>query len=146
MRLRDVPGLTHVLLQVEEFPALSKKLPLARWNDFQIIPTVVPRGDYKGCSSSTIPHRRHSIGNSWVGVAEFDDSMGVTLTGTLQFALSPAKLFESPDSAGRPNLLSTWHVDEWALGTLKTVEGLPGPEIEDRGGCVTIPFRLAPRR
>lgn len=112
MRLRDVPGLTHVLLQVEEFPALSQKLPLARWNDFQIVPTVVPRGDYKGCSSSSIPHSPNSIGNRWVGVAEFDHSMSVTLTGTVQFALSPAKLFESPDSAGRPNLLSMRHVDD----------------------------------
>ena len=72
-------------------------------------------------------------------------------TGTLHFGLTPNKLFEPHESLPwNPLIARTFYrrgiIEEWGRRTLKIAEltasaGLPHPEIEDAGGCVTVRFR-----
>ena len=81
----------------------------------------------------------------------YDDRLEVTSTGTLHFGLTPDKLFASHESLPwNPLIARTFYrrgiIEEWGRGTLKMAElttaaGLPRPEIEDAGGCVTVRFR-----
>ncbi len=75
----------------------------------------------------------------------------VTSTGTLHFGLTPEKLFAPYESIPwNPLAADAFHrrgiIERWGRGTLKMAEvtiaaGLPQPEIEDAGGCVTERFR-----
>ena len=85
----------------------------------------------------------------WSGV--YDDRLEVTSSGTLHFGLTPEKLFAPHESLPwNPLIARTFYrrgiIEEWGRGTLKMAElttsaGLPLPEIEDSGGCVTVCFR-----
>lgn len=84
-------------------------------------------------------------------MAIYDDRLEVTSFGSLHFGLTPEKLFIQHDSLPwNPLIARTFFrrgiIEEWGSGTLKMAElmsqsGLPSPEIEDVGGCVTVRFR-----
>ena len=86
-----------------------------------------------------------------MGLAVYDDRLEVTSTGPLHFGLTPAELFGPHESRPwNPLIARTFYrrgiIEEWGRGTLKMAElatsaGLPRPEIEDAGGCVTVCFR-----
>ena len=103
--------------------------------------------------ANALCHRDYSIGGGSMGVAVYDDRLEVTSTGTLHFGLTPEKLFEPHESMPwNPLIARTFYrrgiIEKWGRGTLKMAElmtsaGLPRPEIEDAGGCVTVRFRPA---
>ncbi|HBL29881.1 MAG TPA: hypothetical protein DD490_23840 [Acidobacteria bacterium] len=96
-------------------------------------------------------HRDYAIGGGSVGVAIYDDRLEVTSSGTLHFGLTPEALFGPHESLPwNPLIASVFYrrgiIESWGRGTLKMAElarsaGLPRPEIEDVGGCVTVRFR-----
>lgn len=95
-------------------------------------------------------HRDYAIGGS-VGVAVYDDRLEVTSSGTLHFGQTPEVLFGPHESLPwNPLIASVFYrrgiIESWGRGTIKMAElalsaGLPHPEIEDVGGCVTVRFR-----
>ncbi len=101
--------------------------------------------------ANALCHRDYSIGGGSVGVAIYDDRLEVTSSGSLHFGLTPENLFEPHESRPwNPLIARTFYrrgiIEEWGSGTLKMAElasnaGLPVPEIEDKGGCVTVRFR-----
>ncbi len=101
--------------------------------------------------ANALCHRDYSIGGGSVGVAIYDDRLEVTSTGTLHFGLTPEKLFAPHESIPwNPLIADVFYrrgiIERWGRGTLKMAEvtttaGLPQPEIEDAGGCVTVRFR-----
>jgi ATP-dependent DNA helicase RecG len=105
-------------------------------------------------------HRDYAIGGGSVGVAIYDDRLEVTSSGTLHYGLTPEALFGPHESLPwNPLIAGVFYrrgiIEAWGRGTLKMAElalsaGLPRPEIEDAGGCVTVRFRptryLPPRR
>jgi len=96
-------------------------------------------------------HRDYAIGGGSVGVAMYDDRLEVTSSGTLHFGLTPEALFGPHESLPwNPLMASVFYrrgiIESWGRGTIKMAElaisaGLPRPEIEDAGGCVTVRFR-----
>ncbi|MDE0684546.1 MAG: putative DNA binding domain-containing protein [Candidatus Poribacteria bacterium] len=101
--------------------------------------------------ANALCHRDYSIGGGSVGVAIYDDRLEVTSSGPLHFGLTPEKLFAPHESRPwNPLIAGTFYrrgvIERWGSGTLKIAEqvsaaGLPPPEIEDDGGCVTVRFR-----
>ena len=101
--------------------------------------------------ANALCHRDYAIGGGSVGVAVYDDRLEVTSSGTLHFGLTPEKLFAPHESLPwNPLIARTFYrrgiIEEWGRGTLRMAEvtasaGLPNPEIEDAGGCVTVRFR-----
>jgi len=75
----------------------------------------------------------------------------VTSSGTLHFGLTPEALFGPHESLPwNPLIAGVFYrrgiIEAWGRGTIKMAElavsaGLPRPEIEDAGGCVTVRFR-----
>ena len=104
--------------------------------------------------ANALCHRDYSIGGGSVGVAVYDDRLEVTSSGTLHFGLTPEKLFAPHESLPwNPLIARTFYrrgiIEEWGRGTVRMAElttsaGLPLPEIEDDGGCVTVRFRRSP--
>lgn len=96
-------------------------------------------------------HRDYAIGGGSVGVAIYDDRLEVTSSGSLHFGLTPEVLFGPHESLPwNPLIASVFYrrgiIEAWGRGTIKMAElavsaGLPRPEIEDTGGCVTVRFR-----
>lgn len=86
-----------------------------------------------------------------VGVAVYADRLEMTSPGTLHFGLTPEKLFAGHESRPwNPLIARSFYlrgiIEAWGSGTTKMVElaisaGLPHPEIEDTGECVTVCFR-----
>ncbi len=103
--------------------------------------------------ANALYHRDYAIGGGSVGLAVYDDRLEVTSTGSLHFGLTPEDLFGRHESRPwNPLIARTFYrrglIEEWGRGTLKTAElaisaGLPRPEIEDAGDCVTVRFHLA---
>ena len=101
--------------------------------------------------ANALCHRDYAIGGGSVGVAVYDDRLEVTSSGSLHFGLTSEKLFTPHESLPwNPLIARTFYrrgiIEEWGRGTLKMAElttaaGLPRPEIEDAGGCVTVRFR-----
>lgn len=105
-------------------------------------------------------HRDYGIGGGSVALALYDDRLEVTSSGTLHFGLTAEALFEPHESLPWNPLIARvlfrrGIIESWGRGTLKIAElttqaGLPRPEIEDAGGCVTVRFRpsryVAPQR
>lgn len=101
--------------------------------------------------ANALCHRDYSIGGGSVGVAVYDNRLEVTSSGTLHFGLTPEKLFAPHESLPwNPLIARTFYrrgiIEEWGRGTLKMAEltvsaGLPYPQIEDVGGCVTVRFQ-----
>lgn len=96
-------------------------------------------------------HRDYLIPGGSVGVAVYDDRLEITSSGSLHFGLTPEKLFLPHDSQPWNPLIArsfflSGIIEEWGRGTIRIAEwlsdaGLPNPEIEDAGGCVTVRFR-----
>lgn len=84
----------------------------------------------------------------------YDDRLEITSSGSLHFGLTPDALMAPHESLPwNPLIARAMYrrglIEQWGRGTLKIAElmqqaGLPRPEIEDAGGCVTV--RLAPAR
>ena len=101
--------------------------------------------------ANALCHRDYSIGGGSVGVALYDDRLEVISSGPLHFGLTPEKLFVPHESRPwNPLIARTFYrrgiIEEWGSGTLKMSDvaraaGLPTPEIEDVGDCVTVRFR-----
>lgn len=114
---------------------------------------LVPPLATREALANALCHRDYSIGGGSVGVAIYDDRLEVTSTGCLHFGLTPEKLFAPHESIPwNPLIADSFYrrgiIERWGRGTLKMAElaaasGLPRPEIEDDGGCVTVRFRLA---
>ena len=109
--------------------------------------------------ANALCHRDYSISGGSVGIAIYDDRLEVTSSGSLHFGLTPERLFSPHESRPwNPLIARTFYrrgiIEEWGSGTLKMAEmasnaGLPIPEIEDDGACVTVRFRhgrLVPQR
>ena len=74
----------------------------------------------------------------------------MTSTGPLHFGLTPGDLFAPHESRPwNPLIARTFYrrgiIEEWGRGTIKIAElaisaGLPRPEIDERGDCVTVRF------
>ena len=101
--------------------------------------------------ANALCHRDYAIGGGSVGVAIYDDRLEVTSSGELHFGLTPENLFAPHESVPwNPLIADTFFrrgiIERWGRGTLRMAElttaaGLPLPEIEDTGGCVTVRFR-----
>ena len=100
--------------------------------------------------ANALCHRDYALVGASIGVAIYDDRLEITSTGSLHFGLTPEKLFAPHESRPwNPLIASTFYrrgIIEWGGGTLKMAEltstaGLPMPEIEDDGWCVTVRFR-----
>ena len=88
-----------------------------------------------------------------IGLAVYDDRLEVTSAGPLHFGLTPNDLFGPHESRPwNPLIARTFYrrgiIEEWGRGTIRmaalaTSAGLPRPEIEERGDCVTVRFRPA---
>jgi ATP-dependent DNA helicase RecG len=101
--------------------------------------------------ANAICHRDYSIGGGSVAVAVYDNRLEVTSSGTLHFGLTTEALFRPHESLPWNPLIARVFfrrgiIESWGRGTLKMAElteqaGLPRPEIEDAGGCVTVRFR-----
>lgn len=93
-------------------------------------------------------------------MAIYDDRLEITSSGTLHFGLTAEALFAPHESLPWNPLIARVFfrrgiIESWGRGTIKMAEltrqaGLPTPEIEDAGGCVTVRFRpsryLPPQR
>lgn len=96
-------------------------------------------------------HRDYAIGGGSVAIAIYDDRLEVTSSGSLHFGLTAEALFLPHESLPWNPLIARvlyrrGIIESWGRGTLKMAEltasaGLPRPEIEDAGGCVTVRFR-----
>lgn len=103
--------------------------------------------------ANALCHRDYAMGGGSIGLAVYDDRLEVTSTGPLHFGLTPGDLFEPHESRPwNPLIARTFYrrgfIEEWGRGTLKMAElatsaGLPRPEIEEHGDCVTVRFRRA---
>ena len=144
------------LVRAERF--LRENLPVAG----RVAPGLFERVDdplyppiaLREALANAICHRDYSIGGGSVAVAIYDDRLEVTSSGNLHFGLTPEALFAPHESLPwNPLIARTLFrrgvIESWGRGTLKMAElmqqaGLPRPEIEDAGGCVTV--RLRPSR
>lgn len=96
-------------------------------------------------------HRDYAIGGGSVAIAIYDDRLEVTSSGSLHFGLTAEALFAPHESMPwNPLLARVFYrrgvIEAWGRGTIQMAEsmssaGLPRPEIEDGGGCVTVRFR-----
>lgn len=143
-------GLT---LKAERF--LRENLPVAG----RILPNLFERVDdplyppeaLREALANAFCHRDYTIGGGSVAVAIYDDRLEVTSSGTLHFGLTAEKLFLPHESLPwNPLIANVFYrrgfIERWGRGTIKMAEltrsaGLPQPEIEDAGGCVTVRFR-----
>ncbi len=152
----------ELLLAAERF--LREHVPVAS----RVVPGRLERVDeplypplaVREALANAFCHRDHAIGGGSVGIALYDDRLEVTSSGSLHFGLTPAALFGPHESLPwNPLIASVFYrrgiIESWGRGTLKMAElavsaGLPRPEIEDAGGCVTVRFRpmgyVPPRR
>lgn len=146
----------ELLLRAERF--LRESLPVAG----RVTPGLFERVDdplyppvaLREALANAFCHRDYSIGGGSVAVAIYDDRLEVTSSGSLHFGLTPEALFVPHESLPwNPLIARTLFrrgvIESWGRGTLKMAElmqqaGMPHPEIEDAGGCVTV--RLRPSR
>ncbi len=101
--------------------------------------------------ANALCHRDYAIGGGSVGIAIYDDRLEISSSGPLHFGLTPEMLFAPHRSQPwNPLIARTFYrrgiIEEWGSGTLRMAKladeaGLPRPEIEDDGGCVTVRFR-----
>lgn len=150
---RQFNGNVFRLLQLAE-RFLRESLPVAG----RVLPGLFERVDdplypplaLREALANAFCHRDYSIGGGSVAVAIYDDRLEVTSSGTLHFGLTPAALLQPHESLPWNPLIARvlyrcGVIESWGRGTLKIVRlaeeaGLPRPEIEDAGGCVTVRF------
>lgn len=160
---RQVRGHAFELLKrADQF--LRAELPVAG----RVVPHLFERVDdplypplaLREALANAICHRDYSIGGGSVAVAIYDDRLEITSSGALHFGLTVEELFRPHESLPwNPLIANVFYkrgiIESWGRGTLKMVEmtrqaGLPLPEIEEGGGCVTVRFRpsryLPPQR
>lgn len=143
----------ELLLAAERF--LREHVPVAG----RVVPGHIERVDeplypplaVREALANAFCHRDYSIGGGSVGIAIYDDRLEVTSSGSLHFGLTPEALFGPHESLPwNPLIAGVFYrrgiIESWGRGTLKMAElartaGLPPPEIEDAGGCVTVRFR-----
>lgn len=112
---------------------------------------LYPPSALREALANAICHRDYSIGGGSVAAAIYDDRLEVTSSGSLHFGLTAEALFEPHESLPwNPLIARVFYlrgvIEQWGRGTIKmreltTSAGLPAPEIEDAGGCVTVRFR-----
>jgi ATP-dependent DNA helicase RecG len=142
-----------LLLRAERF--LRDHLPIAG----RVVPNLFERVDdplyppaaLRESLANALCHRDYSIGGGSVAVAVYDDRLEVTSSGTLHFGLTVDDLYRPHESLPWNPLIARVFfrrgiIESWGRGTLKMAEltqqaGLPRPEIEEAGGCVTVRFR-----
>jgi len=142
-----------LLLKAERF--LRENLPIAG----RIQPNVFERIDdplyppeaLREALANAFCHRDYSIGGGSISIGIYDDRLEITSTGTLHFGLTPAALFRPHESLPwNPLIARVFYrrgiIESWGRGTIKMGEllthaGLPIPEIEEAGGCVSVRFR-----
>ena len=142
-----------LLLRAERF--MRENLPVAG----RIVPNLFERVDeplyppvaLREALANAFCHRDYTIGGGSVAVAIYDDRLEVTSSGTLHFGLTAEQLFLPHESLPwNPLIANVFYrrgiIEQWGRGTIKMAEltmsaGLPQPEIEDVGGCVTVRFR-----
>jgi ATP-dependent DNA helicase RecG len=151
-----------LLFRAERF--LRENLPVAG----RVLPGLFERVDdplypilaLREALANAFCHRDYSLGGGSVAVAVYDDRLEVTSSGTLHFGLTADMLFQPHESLPWNPLVARvlyrrGIIESWGRGTVKMAElaadaGLPRPEIEDLGGCVTVRFRpnwyVAPQR
>ena len=103
--------------------------------------------------ANALCHRDYAMGGGSIGLAVYDDRLEVTSTGPLHFGLTPEDLFGPHESRPwNPLIARTFYrrgiIEEWGRGTIRMADlakaaGLPHPDIEQRGDCVTVRFRRA---
>ena len=141
------------MLAAERF--LLEHVPVAG----RVVPGVLERVDepryaplaVREALANAFCHRAYSIGGGPVGIAIVDDRLEVTSSGALHFGLTAEALFAPHEALPwNPLIAGVFFrrgiIEAWGRGTLKMAElaqvaGLPRPEIEDTGGCVTVRFR-----
>lgn len=151
-----------LLLKAERF--LRESLPVAG----RVAPGLFERVDdplyppvaLREALANAFCHRDYAIGGGSVAVAIYDDRLEITSSGTLHFGLTAEALLAPHESLPWNPLIARvlfrrGVIESWGRGTIKMAElarqaGLPVPEIEDAGGCVTVRFRptryLPPQR
>jgi ATP-dependent DNA helicase RecG len=143
----------ELLVKAERF--LRENLPIAG----RIAPDLFERSDdplyppvaLREALANAFCHRDYAIGGGSVAVAIYDDRLEVTSSGSLHFGLTAEALFLPHESLPWNPLIARvlyrrGIIESWGRGTIKMAEltasaGLPRPEIEDVGGCVTVRFR-----
>ena len=151
---RQFHGHAFELLRLGE-KFLRESLPVAG----RVIPGALARVDeplypveaLREAIANAICHRDYAIGGGSIGIGIYDDRLEVTSSGPLHFGLTPRALFEPHESLPwNPLIADVFYrrgiIERWGRGTIRMAElaeeaGLPRPEIEDRGGCVTVRFR-----
>ncbi len=144
-----------LLIKAERF--LRESLPVAG----RVLPGLFERVDdplyppmaLREALANAFCHRDYSIGGGSVAVAIYDDRLEITSSGSLHFGLTAEALMEPHESLPWNPLIARvlyrrGFIESWGRGTLKMKEltrqaGLPSPEIENAGGCVTVRFRPA---
>jgi ATP-dependent DNA helicase RecG len=142
-----------LLAQAERF--LRESLPVAG----RIAPGLFERVDdplyppiaLREALANAFCHRDYAIGGGSVAVAIYDDRLEITSSGSLHFGLTPETLMKPHESMPWNPLIARvlyrrGVIEYWGRGTIKIAElsqqaGLPEPQIEDIGGCVTVRFR-----
>ena len=120
---------------------------------------LYPPAALREALANAICHRDYTIGGGSVAAAIYDDRLEVTSSGGLHFGLTAEALFKPHESMPwNPLIARVFYlrgiIEQWGRGTIKMQElttgaGLPAPEIEEAGGCVTVRFRpgtYVPRR
>jgi ATP-dependent DNA helicase RecG len=143
----------ELLLKAERF--LRENLPVAG----RIAPGLFERVDdplyppqaLREALANAFCHRDYAIGGGSVAVGIYDDRLEITSSGSLHFGLTAEALFAPHESLPwNPLIARVFYrrgiIESWGRGTIKMAEltvsaGLPRPEIEDAGGCVTVRFR-----
>lgn len=143
----------ELLVKAERF--LRENLPVAG----RIAPGLFERVDdplyppvaLREALANAFCHRDYAIGGGSVALAIYDDRLEVTSSGSLHFGLTAEALFSPHESLPwNPLMARVFYrrgiIESWGRGTIKMAEltasaGLPRPEIEDAGGCVTVRFR-----
>lgn len=141
-----------LLLRAERF--LRENLPVAG----RVQPGLFERLDdplyppvaLREALANAVCHRNYSIGGGSVAVAIYDDRLEITSSGTLHFGLRAEDLFQPHESMPwNPLIARVFYrrgiIESWGRGTIKIGEltvcaGLPRPEIEEAGSCVTVRF------